>query len=181
MSTSDRQSRTPKTPRKPATSKTATPSTTDAPVRKRTAKKTVTEAPHSESVTQAARAAAAALASMSSVRPAEAPVREKTSAPAVAPEAAAAAPAVPTRPAATVTAPPPSVSARSVNVATGARPDPILAKVIDADERRRMIQEAAYHKFLQRGPGNGTPAHDWIEAEAEIDALLAEEQLVRTQ
>jgi hypothetical protein len=44
-----------------------------------------------------------------------------------------------------------------------------------------MIAEAAYHKFLQRGPGNGSPAQDWIEAEAEIDALLAEQHIVRAQ
>jgi hypothetical protein len=44
-----------------------------------------------------------------------------------------------------------------------------------------MIAEAAYHKFLQRGPGNGTPAQDWQEAESEIDALLAEQRIVRTQ
>src|SRR4029453_12271773 len=84
-----------------------------------------------------------------------------------------------TAPAATAT--PASETVRSMAVATGARPDPVIAKVVAADERRRMIAEAAYHKFLQRGPGNGSPAQDWIEAEAEIDALLAEQHIVRAQ
>jgi hypothetical protein len=86
------------------------------------------------------------------------------------------------RPAAPVPAPSSAAStARTASVANGSRPDPVIAKVVDADERRRMIAEAAYHKFLQRGPGNGTPAQDWTEAEAEIDALLAEQQIVRAQ
>src|SRR5262245_10668872 len=71
MSTSDRESRTPKTPRKLTTTKTTTAITGEAPVRKRAAKKTASDAPHSTSVTEAARAGAAALSSMTASRATE--------------------------------------------------------------------------------------------------------------
>jgi len=75
----------------------------------------------------------------------------------------------------------PSTSTRPMPLVTGSRPDPVIAKVVDGDERRRLIAEAAYHKFLQRAPGTGSPAQDWYEAEAEIDALLAEQRLSHMQ
>jgi hypothetical protein len=43
---------------------------------------------------------------------------------------------------------------------------------ISSEERRRMIAEAAYYRALRRSLGEGNPDRDWIEAEAEIDALL---------
>jgi len=43
----------------------------------------------------------------------------------------------------------------------------------DEDERRRMIAEAAYYRALRRGFANGSPESDWLEAEAEIIALLS--------
>ncbi|HZM68891.1 MAG TPA: DUF2934 domain-containing protein [Candidatus Cryosericum sp.] len=43
---------------------------------------------------------------------------------------------------------------------------------ISSEERRRMIAEAAYYRALRRSVGEGSPDRDWIEAEAEIDALL---------
>src|SRR5262245_12388575 len=75
----------------------------------------------------------------------------------------------------------PATVARPMPLLTGTRPDPAIARVVDADERRRMIAEAAHHKFLQPPPGTGSPARDWYEAETEIDALLAEQGLSRTQ
>ncbi len=39
-------------------------------------------------------------------------------------------------------------------------------------ERQRFIAEAAYFKAEQRGFAEGGELDDWIEAEAEIDALL---------
>ena len=44
---------------------------------------------------------------------------------------------------------------------------------VDDDERRRLIAEAAYYRALRRGFTNGSPESDWLEAEAEIVALLA--------
>ena len=43
---------------------------------------------------------------------------------------------------------------------------------ISSEERRRMIAEAAYFRAQHRSVGEGSPDLDWIEAEAEIDALL---------
>lgn len=43
---------------------------------------------------------------------------------------------------------------------------------ISADERIRMISEAAYYRAEQRGFRGGDPERDWLEAEAEVDALL---------
>ena len=43
--------------------------------------------------------------------------------------------------------------------------------IISTEERRRLIAESAYFRSLRRGPG-GDPGRDWIEAEAEIDAML---------
>lgn len=45
---------------------------------------------------------------------------------------------------------------------------------VSVEERHRMIAEAAYYKALERGPEGTDPYRDWIEAEAEIDALLLE-------
>ena len=61
------------------------------------------------------------------------------------------------------------------------RPDPVVVRAISREERHRMIAEAAYHKSLSRAPGQGTPSRDWYEAEAEIDALLAEQHVTREQ
>lgn len=35
-----------------------------------------------------------------------------------------------------------------------------------------MIEEAAFFRAEHRGFQNGNPEHDWLEAEAEIDAML---------
>ena len=48
--------------------------------------------------------------------------------------------------------------------ATSARPS--------EDERRCFIAEAAYFKAERRGFSEGGALEDWVEAEAEIDALL---------
>lgn len=45
---------------------------------------------------------------------------------------------------------------------------------LTAEERHRMIAEAAYYKFMQRG--EVAPAHpddDWLAAEAEVESVLA--------
>lgn len=61
--------------------------------------------------------------------------------------------------------------------ATRAVPQPVeltstRSLAISAEERRRMIAEAAYYRAQHRSLGEGSPDRDWIEAEAEIDALL---------
>ena len=47
---------------------------------------------------------------------------------------------------------------------------------ISADERTRLISEAAYFRAEQRGFRGGDPERDWLEAEAEVDALLLRER-----
>jgi hypothetical protein len=43
-----------------------------------------------------------------------------------------------------------------------------------ADMRRRMIAEAAYFRAEARGFQAGDSVRDWLEAEAEVDAVLRE-------
>lgn len=46
------------------------------------------------------------------------------------------------------------------------------AMTVSDDERRHMIEEAAYFRALHRGFEGGDPAEDWLEAEREISRLL---------
>lgn len=43
---------------------------------------------------------------------------------------------------------------------------------VSAEERRRMIAEAAWNRAVARGFTNGDPMSDWLAAEREIDAQL---------
>jgi DUF2934 family protein len=53
-----------------------------------------------------------------------------------------------------------------VSVVSGVRLDPI--------ERERMIREAAYDRYVQRGFEHGQDVEDWLLAEAQVDqAILA--------
>ena len=45
--------------------------------------------------------------------------------------------------------------------------------VLSPDERRHMIELAAYLRAERRGFAGGTPEQDWFEAEAEVDRMLA--------
>lgn len=45
-------------------------------------------------------------------------------------------------------------------------------RLISADERRRMIAEAAYFRALRRGFAAGNPVDDWLTAEREISRIL---------
>ncbi|MBM3392498.1 MAG: DUF2934 domain-containing protein [Betaproteobacteria bacterium] len=55
-----------------------------------------------------------------------------------------------------------------------ARPRGIARRAsrVPEEDRRRFIAEAAYFKAEKRGFSEGGDLADWIEAEAEIDALL---------
>lgn len=44
---------------------------------------------------------------------------------------------------------------------------------VDAQQRRRMIEEAAYYRALTRQLEGGDPVADWLEAEREINRRLA--------
>lgn len=56
--------------------------------------------------------------------------------------------------------------------AAKARPGAKKTGLVSPEERMRLIAEAAYFKAEQRGFAEGDELGDWIEAEAEIDALL---------
>ncbi|HEX8011084.1 MAG TPA: DUF2934 domain-containing protein [Casimicrobiaceae bacterium] len=43
---------------------------------------------------------------------------------------------------------------------------------IDPDLRHRMISEAAYRRYADRGYVDGYDIDDWLQAEAEVDHLL---------
>ncbi len=49
------------------------------------------------------------------------------------------------------------------------------ASAVRPEERHRRIAEAAYFIALKKGFGRSDPAHDWAEAEKEVDAQLARE------
>lgn len=44
--------------------------------------------------------------------------------------------------------------------------------VVDPDLRHRMISEAAYGLYVQRGYADGFDVDDWMAAEAQVDHLL---------
>jgi len=79
----------------------------------------------------------------------------------------------------------PSESAASPPVATGMpvrkgvslksaalRPK---ARTMAGEDRLRLIAEAAYYRAEQRGFAPGRELEDWLAAEIEIDALIADE------
>jgi len=44
--------------------------------------------------------------------------------------------------------------------------------VFEPDMRHRMISEAAYYLYSQRGYANGYDVDDWLQAEAQVDDLI---------
>jgi hypothetical protein len=46
-------------------------------------------------------------------------------------------------------------------------------KLVSSEQRRYYVEVAAYHIAERRGFAPGNPLDDWIQAEAEIDRLLA--------
>jgi hypothetical protein len=47
---------------------------------------------------------------------------------------------------------------------------------ISDELRHRMISEAAYHLYVERGYVDGLELDDWLQAEGEIDRMLAGRQ-----
>ena len=43
---------------------------------------------------------------------------------------------------------------------------------LDPDLRHRMISEAAYYMYTQRGYDDGYALDDWLQAEAEVEQLI---------
>jgi len=61
---------------------------------------------------------------------------------------------------------------KTTRKATPRKSTPRATTPIRAEERRRLIAEAAYLRAEQRGFVGGDPMSDWLAAEADIDASL---------
>lgn len=93
---------------------------------------------------------------------------------AAAPAKSAAKPAVAPAATAAKAAPAPAPAAKAAPApAAKAAPAPAASKPkVDAKERQRLIQEAAYYRALKRGFTSGNDVSDWLAAEREVDARL---------
>ncbi|HTP99163.1 MAG TPA: DUF2934 domain-containing protein [Casimicrobiaceae bacterium] len=49
----------------------------------------------------------------------------------------------------------------------------VAAPAIESEVRYRMISEAAYHRYLDRGCEDGFDVDDWLAAEAEVERQLS--------
>lgn len=67
----------------------------------------------------------------------------------------------------------PAKNVRKAGTARRATAKAELRLLTTPEERHRLIREAAYLKAEQRGFEGGSPEQDWFEAEAEVDAALA--------
>ena len=47
---------------------------------------------------------------------------------------------------------------------------------LDPDLRHRMISEAAYHLYAQRGYADGYELDDWLQAEAQVDHMAVQRE-----
>lgn len=55
--------------------------------------------------------------------------------------------------------------------------EPEAVSTVTPEDRWNMIADAAYYRAEKRGFVGGDPAEDWLAAEAEIDAQIAEQKL----
>ena len=84
----------------------------------------------------------------------------------------ASAPSRAARPGRTMRSPPAAEAARTTHT-----PFPeSFRNESDADLRHRLISEAAYALFAQRGYRDGYDVDDWLEAEARIDGTLGDRE-----
>jgi hypothetical protein len=58
--------------------------------------------------------------------------------------------------------------------ANPARPRAKKPAGVPAEQRRNYVEVAAYHIAERRGFAPGNPLEDWVQAEAEIDRLIAD-------
>jgi hypothetical protein len=107
------------------------------------------------------------------------PPTKKTVAPKTAPPAATAS-RTPATPPQKTAAPTPTPKPAAASPATKPAPAKKAAKAstpttvpsVTPEARWQMISEAAYFLAEKRGFAGGNPCDDWIEAEAQVDALL---------
>ena len=69
-----------------------------------------------------------------------------------------------------------SAAAKRLASEEGTNPPPVTQVVradeVNAEQRRYMIEEAAYYLAEQRGFQGGDPLEDWLAAESEVDHRL---------
>ena len=53
--------------------------------------------------------------------------------------------------------------------------------ILDADMRHRLISEAAYYLYTQRGYEDGYDVDDWLQAEAQVDHVLLNPEISSTR
>ncbi len=76
--------------------------------------------------------------------------------------------------------PAPKAAPKSTPKAAAAKPPRSRTKKpagVPAEQRRHYVEMAAYYIAERRGFAPGNPLEDWVQAEAEIDRLLAEGRL----
>ena len=76
-----------------------------------------------------------------------------------------------------VAAPKAKPASKAVAAPKPARPRAKKPAGIPFEQRRNYIEMAAYYIAERRGFAPGNPMEDWVQAEAEIDRLLAEGRL----
>lgn len=89
----------------------------------------------------------------------------------------AAKPAQPVKARAPAKAKPATKTATATAAAKPARTRARKSAVVPPEQRRHYIEMAAYYIAERRGFAPGNPLEDWVQAEAEIDRLLAEGRL----
>jgi hypothetical protein len=57
-------------------------------------------------------------------------------------------------------------------VATEMPAEPTSGAAFDPELRYRMVSEAAYHLYAERGYADGYDLDDWLQAEARVDDLI---------
>lgn len=70
---------------------------------------------------------------------------------------------------------------RAVRARKRAPAAPDKGTTISAEERRAMIEQAAYFRAEKRGFAPGEALQDWLAAEAEIDGQFASQTLLEHQ
>ena len=70
------------------------------------------------------------------------------------------------------TPPPPIDAALDESMSTAAESAAATPAFLDPDTRNEMVARAAYFRAERRGFTEGCALQDWLEAEAEIDAMF---------
>jgi Protein of unknown function (DUF2934) len=69
---------------------------------------------------------------------------------------------------------PPAKPATASGLISAMSAEPVRRKPVDPESRRLMIAEAAYYCAEKRGFAPGGEMQDWLEAEAQLKAILGE-------